>query len=87
MTKPSGDKDYRATVRRILVSFLIVVPYILLFFFLEHYGVIDNFTNDKKAVSSVQTLTKEIEALKAENLRLTQELERLSPAAEENENP
>ena len=87
MTKPSGDKDYRATVRRILVSFLIVVPYILLFFFLERYGVIDNFTNDKKAVSSVQTLTKEIEALKAENLRLTQELERLSPAAEENENP
>ncbi len=87
MTKPSGDKDYRATVRRILVSFLIVVPYILLFFFLERYGVIDNFTNDKKAVSSVQTLTKEIEALKAENLRLTQELERLSPAAGENENP
>ena len=66
MTKPSGDKDYRATVRRILVSFLIVVPYILLFFFLERYGVIDNFTNDKKAVSSVQTLTKEIEALKAQ---------------------
>ena len=87
MTKPSGDKDYRATVRRILVSFLIVVPYILLFFFLERYGVIDNFTNDKKAVSSVQTLTKEIEALKAENLRLTQELERLSPTAGENENP
>lgn len=35
MTKPTNDKDYKITVRRIIVSFLIVIPYILLFFFLE----------------------------------------------------
>ena len=87
MTKPTNDKDYKITVRRIIVSFQIVIPYILLFFFLERYGIIDNFTEDKKAVASAQALMKENEELKAENLRLTQELERLQTTSEESTDP
>lgn len=72
-----NNDEYKKIVKRILVSVLIIIPYIVLFFFLEKYDVVDRGRFALPTEAAGKNLIRENELLRQENLRLTEELERL----------
>lgn len=80
-----NNDEYKKIVKRILVSVLIIIPYIVLFFFLEKYDIVNQgrFSSPEDVR---QNLIRENDTLKLENSRLLEELNRLK-AAETEETP
>ena len=73
-----NNDEYKKIVKRILVSVLIIIPYIVLFFFLEKYDIVN-----QGRFSSPEAVKQN---LILENSRLLEELNRLK-AAETEETP
>lgn len=78
-----NNEEYKKIILRILVSILIIVPYIVLFFFLENYHLVDRDKWNATTMSIEEKWIPENENLKAENQRLRQEIERLKATAKE----
>lgn len=67
-----NNEDYKRIVKRIFISVLIIVPYIVIFFFLEHYGIVKkNASTADQAI--IQQLQEENALLKEQILQLTGE--------------
>lgn len=77
-----SNDEYKKIVRRILVSVLIIIPYIVLFFFLEKYDIV-NQGRFSSPTEVRQNLIRENKALKLENRQLLEELNRLKAAETE----
>lgn len=82
-----NNDEYKKIVKRILVSVLIIIPYIVLFFFLEKYDVVDRGRFALPTESAGKSLIRENELLKQENRQLTEELERLKMEKTKEINP
>lgn len=72
-----NNDEYKKIVKRILVSVLIIIPYIVLFFFLEKHDIVDRGRFAAPTEAAGKNLIRENELLKEENRKLSEELERL----------
>lgn len=71
-----NNDEYKKIVKRIFFSVLIIIPYIVLFFFLEKYDIVGQGQSNLHS-ATVQSLMRDNETLKQENRQLREELDLL----------